>query len=224
MTQVHETAYPRLKSDPSPQDLEGVYTLTAEEIAFVDRHAKRPAARAVAFIYLKLYQRLGYFERIARIPPLIRDHIVAQAGYPRGPRLQELRRFEDSGARQTLITALRRYQNVRPLDRPGQAWLEHIAETAADLIGARRCIFVKDERGLYTDDPKKNSRAAFIPEISVKELLARDLDDLIIERPCLEILQNSEVIRTIQIINGLEKGNLTKALSGKPVGTLIHRS
>ena len=132
MTQVHETAYPRLKSDPSPQDLEGVYTLTAEEIAFVDRHAKRPAARAVAFIYLKLYQRLGYFERIARIPPLIRDHIVAQAGYPRGPRLQELRRFEDSGARQTLITALRRYQNVRPLDRPGQAWLEHIAETAAD--------------------------------------------------------------------------------------------
>ena len=95
---------------------------------------------------------------------------------------------------------------------------------AADLIGARRCIFVKDERGLYTDDPKKNSRAAFIPEISVKELLARDLDDLIIERPCLEILQNSEVIRTIQIINGLEKGNLTKALSGKPVGTLIHRS
>ena len=132
MTQVHETAYPRLKSDPSPQDLEGVYTLPAEEIAFVDRHAKRPAARAVAFIYLKLYQRLGYFERIARIPPLIRDHIVAQAGYPRGPRLQELRRFEDSGARQTLITALRRYQNVRPLDRPGQAWLEHIAETAAD--------------------------------------------------------------------------------------------
>lgn len=132
MTQVHETAYPRLKSDPSPQDLEGVYTLTAEEIAFVDRYAKRPAARAVAFIYLKLYQRLGYFERIARIPPLIRDHIVAQAGYPRGPRLQELRRFEDSGARQTLITALRRYQNVRPLDRPGQAWLEHIAETAAD--------------------------------------------------------------------------------------------
>ena len=34
MTQVHETAYPRLKSDPSPQDLEGVYTLTAEEINF----------------------------------------------------------------------------------------------------------------------------------------------------------------------------------------------
>ncbi|MEN6373723.1 MAG: uridine kinase [Smithella sp.] len=93
----------------------------------------------------------------------------------------------------------------------------------ADLIGARSCILIKDEKGLHTDDPKKNKKAVFIPEISVKDLLARELDDLIIERPCLEILQNSEVIDKIQIINGLEKGNLTKALNGKPVGTIIYK-
>ncbi len=93
----------------------------------------------------------------------------------------------------------------------------------ADLIGARNCIFVKDEQGLYSDDPKKNSRAEFIPEISASELLSRDLDDLIIERPCLEILQASEVIDKIQIINGLEEGNLTKALNGEPVGTIIRK-
>lgn len=94
---------------------------------------------------------------------------------------------------------------------------------AADLIGAKSCIFVKDEKGLYTDDPKKNDKAALIPEISVKDLMARNLDDLIIERPCLEILQSSEVIEKIQIINGLEKGNLTRALAGKPVGTVIYK-
>ncbi len=94
----------------------------------------------------------------------------------------------------------------------------------ADLIGAKSCIFIKDERGLYTDDPKKNDEATFISEISVKDLLARNLDDLIIERPCLEILQNSEVLDKIQIINGLEKGNLTKALNGKHVGTIIYKS
>ena len=94
----------------------------------------------------------------------------------------------------------------------------------ADLIGARTCIFVKDERGLYSDDPKKNSKASFIAEISVKDLLKKNLDDLIIERPCLEILNNSEVLEQIQIINGLEKGNLTKALNGKPVGTIIYKS
>jgi molybdenum storage protein len=93
----------------------------------------------------------------------------------------------------------------------------------ADLIGAKNCIFVKDEKGLYTDDPKKNPKATFIPRIEVKQLLKKDLDDLIIERPCLEILQNSEVVNQIQIINGLEKGMITKALNGEKVGTVIYK-
>jgi molybdenum storage protein len=93
----------------------------------------------------------------------------------------------------------------------------------ADLIGARSCILVKDENGLYTDDPKKNRSAEFITEIRAAELLSKDLDDLIIERPCLEILQSSEVIDKIQIINGLEKGNLTKALRGENAGTIIYK-
>jgi molybdenum storage protein len=93
----------------------------------------------------------------------------------------------------------------------------------ADLIGARDCIFVKDEKGLYTDDPKKNEKAEFIPEITVKELLDMDLDDLIVERPCLEILRNSEVIEKIQVINGLEEGNITRALAGEHVGTIIRK-
>ncbi|HOO73637.1 MAG TPA: uridine kinase [Spirochaetota bacterium] len=93
----------------------------------------------------------------------------------------------------------------------------------ADLIGARSCILVKDEKGLYTDDPKKNPAAEFIPRISVSELRKRDLDDLIIERPCLEIMENSEVIEKVQIINGLEKGSITRALDGEEVGTVIYK-
>ncbi len=93
----------------------------------------------------------------------------------------------------------------------------------ADLIGARSCIFVKDEKGLFTDDPKKNPDAEFIGEIGAKELMEKDLVDLIIERPCLEILQTSEVIDKIQIINGLQEGNITKALAGENVGTIIHK-
>ncbi len=93
----------------------------------------------------------------------------------------------------------------------------------ADLIGARGCIFIKDEKGLYTDDPKKNPEAEFIEKISASELIQRDQDDLIIERPCLEILLNSQVISQIQIINGLEEGNITKALEGEQVGTIIYK-
>jgi molybdenum storage protein len=93
----------------------------------------------------------------------------------------------------------------------------------ADLIGARSCIFIKDEKGLYSDDPKKNPKSKFIDKIGAKQLMQRDQDDLIIERPCLEILQNSEVINQIQIINGLKEGNITKALEGEHVGTIIYK-
>ncbi len=91
----------------------------------------------------------------------------------------------------------------------------------ADLTGARSCIFIKDEKGLYTDDPKKNPHAEFIPEIGAKTLMDRDLEDLVIERPCLEILQNNEMVNQIQSVNGLEKGNITRALKGERVGTII---
>jgi molybdenum storage protein len=93
----------------------------------------------------------------------------------------------------------------------------------ADLIGARTVVFVKDEKGLYTDDPKKNPDAEFIWETGAKDLMERNLDDLIIERPCLEIIQNSEVIEKVQIINGLESGNITRALNGEHVGTMIYK-
>ncbi len=93
----------------------------------------------------------------------------------------------------------------------------------ADLIGPQQIIFVKDEQGLYTDDPKKNPDAEFIAKIGAKDLMERNFDDLILERPCLEIIQNSEVIEQVQIINGLEPGNLTRALAGEHVGTIIYK-
>ena len=46
---------------------------------------------------------------------------------------------------------------------------------------------------------------------------------MVIERPCLEIIRNSEVIEEVQIINGMVSGNITGALAGKHVGTIIFR-
>ena len=53
--------------------------------------------------------------------------------------------------------------------------------------------------------------------------MQKNLDDMVIERPCLEIIQNSEVIEEIQIINGMVPGNITKALAGDHVGTIIFK-
>jgi len=93
----------------------------------------------------------------------------------------------------------------------------------ADLIGSETILFIKDENGLYTDDPKKNPDAQFIEEIGAQDLLDKNQDDLIIERPCLEIIQNSEVIEKVQIVNGMIPGNITKALNGEHVGTYIYK-
>lgn len=91
----------------------------------------------------------------------------------------------------------------------------------SEVFGTRSMIYVKDEDGLYTADPKKDKHARFIPRITVGELKAMDLDDVVVERAVLDILPNAENRRSIQVINGLVPGNLTRALEGEPVGTII---
>ena len=91
----------------------------------------------------------------------------------------------------------------------------------SEVLGARSMIFVKDERGLYTGDPKKDRNAKFIPSITVSELEQLDLQDVVVERSVLELMPNATHQRSIQVINGLERGNLTRALNGEHVGTII---
>jgi molybdenum storage protein len=94
----------------------------------------------------------------------------------------------------------------------------------AEVVGARRCILVKDERGLFTADPKKDPTAQFIPEIEVHELLALDLEDLAVERAMLQILSHARSFGEVVIVNGLEPGALTRALAGDNPGTRIYRA
>lgn len=93
----------------------------------------------------------------------------------------------------------------------------------AEVIGARQCIFVKDVDGLYTDNPKVMPEAEFIPKIGAKELLDRDQDDLVVERVVLELLTRAQNMKQLQIINGTKEGNITKALNGEHVGTIIYK-
>jgi molybdenum storage protein len=94
----------------------------------------------------------------------------------------------------------------------------------AEVFGARKMIYVKDEDGLYNADPKKEPHARHIPRIALPELLAWDLNDLVVERAVLELLQHARHIREIQFVNGLKPGQLTAALDGEPVGTIIYRA
>jgi len=93
----------------------------------------------------------------------------------------------------------------------------------AEVVGARRCILVKDERGLFTDDPKRNPDAGFISEISVGDLIARDLADLPVERTLLRALSRARSVREVFLVNGRERGAVVAALRGENPGTRIYR-
>lgn len=90
-----------------------------------------------------------------------------------------------------------------------------------EFLGARGVLFIKDEDGLYTDDPKKNPDAEFVPEITAGELLASGQDELIVERVVLEYMQRAAQVREIRFINGLKDGAVLDALEGGTGGSVI---
>ena len=69
MPSIQETAYPRLKSNPSSRDLESIYTPTADELDFARRLARTPVNQLGVLVQLKTFQRLGYSVSVRSVPP-----------------------------------------------------------------------------------------------------------------------------------------------------------
>ena len=91
----------------------------------------------------------------------------------------------------------------------------------AEQFGCKQMIYVKDEDGLFTANPKTDKHATFIPQVTVNEMKAKGLQDSILEFPVLDLLQAAHHVRQVQVVNGLVPGNLTRALAGEHVGTII---
>jgi molybdenum storage protein len=92
-----------------------------------------------------------------------------------------------------------------------------------EVFGARSVIFLKDVDGLYSADPKTDPAAEFIPQIRAQELLDRKLPTLPVEPAVLELLTKAKLARGVRIVNGLTPGNLSRALAGESIGTLIYQ-
>ncbi|GAC1375041.1 MAG: hypothetical protein NVSMB32_18050 [Actinomycetota bacterium] len=92
----------------------------------------------------------------------------------------------------------------------------------ADAYGADRLVYVEDVDGVYTADPASHSDAEFIPRISARELAALNLKTLPLDRIVLDLMASAKHQGEIQIVNGLKPGNISKALNGEHVGTIIY--
>jgi molybdenum storage protein len=96
------------------------------------------------------------------------------------------------------------------------------AYLVAETFGARTVIFAKDVDGVYTDDPKTDPDANLLTSTSVKEL--RDLSTLPFDRPVLDMLERARTVRELRVVNGTKQGQLTAALAGEDVGTIVRSS
>lgn len=97
------------------------------------------------------------------------------------------------------------------------------AYMTAEGLGGRCMIFVKDQDGLYDKDPELHDDAKLIERISAQEILAGDFPELIIDRLVIEMLAKARHVKEIHIVNGLKRGNITKAINGENAGTIIYK-
>jgi len=91
----------------------------------------------------------------------------------------------------------------------------------AEVLGMKQVIYVKDEDGLYDKDPKRHPDARRFGKITLAELLPQLPDDNILDRELFHAWSHAKNLARITIVNGLKPGQLTRALSGDDVGTVI---
>ena len=91
----------------------------------------------------------------------------------------------------------------------------------AEVLGMKQVIYVKDEDGLYDRDPKKHPGARKFDKITLAELLPQLPEDNILDRELFHAWSHAKNLERIAIVNGLQRGQLTRALRGEDVGTVI---
>ncbi|HEX6926379.1 MAG TPA: UMP kinase [Longimicrobiaceae bacterium] len=145
--------------------------------------------------------------------------------------------LERKGVETRVLTAIRMEQLAEPYIR--RRALRHLekgrvvifaggtgnpyfsTDTAAVLRGiemeADVIIKATKVEGVYTADPVKDPSAEFIPEISFRDVMARDLQ--VMDASAISLCKENEI--PIIILNLMEPGLVARAISGERVGTLI---
>jgi hypothetical protein len=80
MTAIHETAYPRIRSQLSDKELETLYTPTPDDLTFVQQATKSSVAAFGGIVLLKTCQRVGYFPAFDTLPPRLIQYLAATMG------------------------------------------------------------------------------------------------------------------------------------------------
>ncbi|MGA2173110.1 MAG: UMP kinase [Sedimentisphaerales bacterium] len=86
------------------------------------------------------------------------------------------------------------------------------AELEADLL-----IKATKVDGVYSDDPEKNPKAKLFERLSYQEVLEKNLR--VMDHSAISLCRDNKI--PIVVLNIFKKGNITKAICGESVGTVI---
>lgn len=91
----------------------------------------------------------------------------------------------------------------------------------AEVLGMKQVIYVKDEDGLYNKDPKKHADAKKYGKVTLDELIKHPPSENILDEEMYRTWHEAKNLKRVVIVNGLKRGELTKALDGVDTGTII---
>lgn len=91
------------------------------------------------------------------------------------------------------------------------------AALRASELDAELLIKATKVEGVYSDDPQKNPKATLHQTLSYDDVLRQGLR--IMDHAAISLCRDNRI--PIIVLNIFQKGNITKALCGQPVGTLI---
>ena len=92
-----------------------------------------------------------------------------------------------------------------------------LAARVAQMTSADCLLLLSDVSGLYTADPRKDSSAEFITEISAREALERYLR--VMDANALALCMDNKL--NIRVFDMADDSNINRIISGDRVGTLV---
>jgi hypothetical protein len=131
MTAIDRTAYPRLGTRLTREELVARYTLTEADLVFVRANARGNSRRLLLAVLLKIRQDAGYFPALDEIRSDTAAHVAAQFDltatvWPDGAhRNKSLYRYQ---------AAIRTYISAKPYDEEAEELLSRITLEAAETM------------------------------------------------------------------------------------------
>jgi hypothetical protein len=129
MTAIHETAYPRLRSDWTTQQLIERFTPTEEELAFAKRCTRQVVSCASVLAQLKVFQYLGQFIPFNKMPQPIIAHIVKSLEAE--PVLEAVIAAQPKHLKSRYVKSIREFMGISPFDNQAQQCLLATVQRAA---------------------------------------------------------------------------------------------